>query len=132
MDKEFLLAAQNKFTFAATCLCIKELQNNPNYAVKIPVFLDATCSGIQHLAALIKDCELAKEVNLIPPLAELGGEKTSPADIYETLRTPINEKIRRLGREDPTFSNLEYVELSRSDVKQPIMTKTYNVTPPPL
>ena len=70
MDKEFLLAAQNKFTFAATCLCIKELQNNPNYAVKIPVFLDATCSGIQHLAALIKDCELAKEVNLIPPVGE--------------------------------------------------------------
>ena len=123
MNKEFLLAAQNKFTFAATCLCIKELQNNPNYAVKIPVFLDATCSGIQHLAALIKDCELAKEVNLIPDL-----EKTSPADIYEALRTPINEKIRRLGREDPTFSNLEYVELSRSDVKQPIMTKTYNVS----
>lgn len=69
-DKKFLLAAQNKFTFAATCLCIKELQNNPNYAVKIPVFLDATCSGIQHLAALIKDCELAKEVNLIPPVGE--------------------------------------------------------------
>ena len=86
MESEFMMNAENKFSFAAFCLLMRELDKNPEFNVKLPVCLDATCSGIQHLAAIIKDCELAKEVNLIP-----NGNLDVPADIYETLRTPINE-----------------------------------------
>lgn len=80
MNKDFMLKAENKFCFAAFCLVIRELNLNPNYEVKLPVFLDATCSGIQHLAALIKDCSLASEVNL---LSKEG--YNVPADIYESM-----------------------------------------------
>jgi len=45
---------------------MKELDKNPDYLVKLPVFLDATCSGIQHFAALLQDFELGSKVNLIP------------------------------------------------------------------
>lgn len=123
MNKEFMINAENKFSFAAFCLLLRELDLNVDYKVKLPVFLDATCSGILHLAAIIKDCELAKEVNLIPR-----DNLDVPADIYEALRTPINEEIRKTGRENASYPNLQYVNLSRSDVKHPIMTKTYNVT----
>ena len=123
MKSEFMLNAENKFSFAAFCLLMRELDLNPDYEVKLPMFLDATCSGIQHLAAIIKDCELAKEVNLIPK-----DKLDVPADIYESLRIPINEEIRKTGRENASYPNLQYVNLSRSDVKHPIMTKTYNVT----
>ena len=46
---------------AAFCLVLRELNKDPNYLVKLPVFLDATCSGIQQTfrrATLIKDYEL--------------------------------------------------------------------------
>ena len=44
---------------------MRELDRDPNYIIKTPVFLDATCSGIQHLAALLRDLELGTIVNLI-------------------------------------------------------------------
>jgi len=102
---------------------MKELHYNKNIPVKLPIFLDATCSGIQHLAALIRDTDLALKVNLTAPVKDTGSE-----DIYESLRGPINEEIRRVGREDSKYSNLTMVELTRKNVKTPIMTKTYNVT----
>jgi DNA-directed RNA polymerase, mitochondrial len=123
MDSEFILKAENKFVFSAFCLVIRELKKNPNYLVKLPVWLDATCSGIQHLAAIMRDFQLASEVNLIPQKDDEG-----VADIYNTLRIEINERIRAEGRDNYVFSNLEKVDLQRSDVKTPIMTKSYNVT----
>ena len=123
LDKNFIMMAENPIIFASLCLIIKELDRNRDYEVKIPVFLDATCSGIQHLAALISDIDLALNVNLIPNDSKLG-----PSDIYEELRKPINEEIRRVGREELAFDSLKHVDLTRKNIKLPIMTKTYNVT----
>lgn len=33
--------------------------------VRLPVYLDATCSGLQHISAIIKDLTLARNVNLV-------------------------------------------------------------------
>jgi DNA-directed RNA polymerase, mitochondrial len=123
MDKEFILKAENKIIFIVFCLIIRQLQKDTNYKVKLPVFLDATCSGIQHLAAIMRDFKLASEVNLITP-----NDSKGVSDIYNKLRIPINEEIRKYGKENPKYSILELVDLKRSDLKLPIMTKTYNVT----
>jgi hypothetical protein len=40
LDKELILNAENKFTFAAFCINMKEIHNNPNAIIKSPVFLD--------------------------------------------------------------------------------------------
>ena len=37
---------------------MRELDKNPNCLVRIHVFLDATCKGLQHLVAIRKDKEL--------------------------------------------------------------------------
>lgn len=123
MNKDFILKAENKFCFTAFCLIMKELKMNPDYIVKMPVFLDATCSGIQHLAALIKDKELAAEVNLV----DIPGVD-KPSDIYQSLVEPINEAIHAKGAEGFKYANLLEVKLRRKDVKHPIMTRTYNVS----
>src|ERR1700720_1252638 len=123
MDPEFILKAENKFVFTAFCLTIRELNKNPNFKVKIPVFLDATCSGIQHLAAVMRDLQLASEVNLVPQT-----DSIPPSDIYNSLRDPINERIRQFGRDNPLYSNLSLINFSRNDVKPSIMTTPYNVT----
>ncbi len=102
---------------------MRELNLDPNLEISIKIFFDATCSSIQHLASLIKDCELAQEVNLTSR-----DDIDVPADIYNVLRYPINEAIRKIGRDNPLYPNLEFVDLSRSDVKHPIIFKTYLLT----
>jgi DNA-directed RNA polymerase len=123
MNPEFILNAENKSAFTAFCLVMRELNKDPNYLVKLPIFLDATCSGVQHLAAIAQDLDLAQHVNLVP---QSDNDKVS--DIYAYLTDPINETIRAEGIANPIYSSLKFVKLERSDVKQPIMTKTYNVT----
>nr|YP_010130204.1 DNA-dependent RNA polymerase [Clavaria fumosa]QPZ51106.1 DNA-dependent RNA polymerase [Clavaria fumosa] len=123
MDPEFILKAENKFVFTAFCLSMRELNKNHNYKIKIPVFLDATCSWIQHLADVRRDLHLASEVNLVPQ-----NDSIPPSDIYNTLREPLNDRIRQFGRDNPLYSNLSLINLSRNDLKPSIMTTTYNVT----
>jgi len=123
LDPSLILAAENKFVFTAFCLNMREVHKNPNTIIKLPIFLDATCSGIQHLAALLQDIELGTHVNLIPYTSE---EK--PGDIYSEIIVPINKALNQYGKEDPNFSNLALVKLPRKILKQSIMTKVYNVT----
>jgi DNA-dependent RNA polymerase len=123
MEPEFMLKAENKYVFTSFCLTIREIEKDPNHLVNLPLFLDCTCSGIQHLAALMRDFQLASEVNLVPQ-----DDNDVVSDIYNTLRIPINERIRNYGRENILYSSLANINLERKHVKPPIMTKTYNVT----
>nr|YP_025889.1 DNA-dependent RNA polymerase [Moniliophthora perniciosa]AAQ74287.1 DNA-dependent RNA polymerase [Moniliophthora perniciosa] len=123
LDRELILTAESPFIFTAFCLNMREIHNNPNALIKTPVFLDASCSGIQHLAALMKDLELGANTNLIESTIE---EK--PGDIYERLLEPINKAINKFGEENIEYSMLSLVKLTRKEVKVPIMTKVYNVT----
>lgn len=53
MDPDFIVKAEDKFKFTALSLLLIELEKDPKYIVKLPIFFDATCSGIQHLAGII-------------------------------------------------------------------------------
>jgi DNA-directed RNA polymerase len=81
------------------------------------------CSGLQHLAAIMRDLQLASEVNLIPQ-----DDNTKVADVYTKVTKPINEEIRQFGRENLLYSNLSEVDGLRKDYKPSLMTTSYNVT----
>jgi len=102
---------------------IKNFHDDPNYKVKLPVFLDATCSGIQHLATLLLDKNPAKKVNMTP---QTNSEDVQ--DIYSDIMVDINKAINKYGILNPYFSSLAVVKLTRDIVKVSIMTKVYNVT----
>jgi len=102
---------------------MREIKNNPNHIIKTPVFLDATCSGIQHLAGLIRDYELGVNTNLLPQR-----EEDMPEDIYIYLLDIINKSINKFGKENFEYAILSMVKLERKLIKAPIMTKVYNVT----
>jgi DNA-directed RNA polymerase len=123
LDKELILSAESPFIFTAFCLNMREYHNNPDALIKTPVFLDATCSGIQHLAGLMKDLELGANTNLVKSTI-----KQKPGDVYQTLLEPINKAINEFGKNNIEFSMLSLVKLTRKEVKTPIMTKVYNVT----
>ena len=117
------MKADNPFTFTAFCLNMREIHNNPNHIIKTPVFLDATCSGIQHLAGLMKDVELGINTNLLPQK-----EDDFPEDIYNYLLNVINTQVNKYGKENIKYELLAHVKLSRKHIKAPVMTKVYNVT----
>lgn len=102
---------------------MKEIHNNSNAIIKTPIFLDATCSGIQHLAALMKDLELGANTNLLPSNME-----DKPKDIYSLLLVHINKKVNEYGVNNPEYENLENIKLSRKEIKTSVMTKVYNVS----
>jgi DNA-directed RNA polymerase len=102
---------------------MRELHINPKALINTPVFLDATCSGIQHLSALLLDLELGISVNLTPYKQEDGHN-----DIYYDLIEPINKVINKYGEDNHKISNLSLIELNRKIIKTSILTKVYNVS----
>lgn len=123
LEPDFILKAESKFLFTAFCLTMRDLYNNPKANVYLPVFLDATCSGIQHLAALLHDFETGKKVNLVP---QTNNDKVQ--DLYAELVEPINKAINKYGIINKEYHKFSKIKLSRDLLKTPIMTKVYNVT----
>jgi len=86
MDFNFIKKAESILSFISFCLVMKQLKKDPFYEVSLPIYIDATCSGIQHIAAMIKDLDLAK--NLIPQL-----QKDKVSDIYTSILDIVNKKF---------------------------------------
>ena len=123
MDMEFILRADSRFDFIAFCFAYKRFKNNKK--VHLPIFLDATCSGIQHLSTILKDVELAKSVNVIPDETDTTDKVH---DIYSEMIEPTNKRIASFVDENPSFFNLLNVNITRKLIKPTIMTVPYNVT----
>jgi hypothetical protein len=121
MKPNFILKAESPTIFTSFCLTMKRLRDDPNHLVHTPVFLDATCSGVQHFAAMLLDLELAKLVNLINTTDNVN-------DIYSELIPHINNAINQFGVDNFKYSKFRDVSLNRSILKKVIMTKSYNVT----
>ena len=120
LDPEFIASAESPYKFLAFSLALSELQKDPKAIIKLPVWLDATCSGIQHLSGLLADFTLGSNVNLVP--------SENISDIYSSLLQPINHNINKFGKENIEFQNLSNIKLTRKIIKRPIMTKVYNVS----
>jgi len=123
MEPTFISKAESRVIFAAFCLTMREIEKNPDALVYLPIFLDATCSGIQHFSALLKDFELGQHVNL-----KKQTDQDKVEDIYSEMIDPINKAINEYGKNNPEFIKLSLVKLSRKLLKAPIMTKLYNST----
>ena len=124
MEPDFLSKAESKFLFAAFSLILRELDKKADTLVYFPIFLDATCSGIQHFSALLKDLDLGNKVNL-----KKQTDIDKVEDIYSEMVEPINKAINAHGQENHDFVSLSLVKLNRKLLKPLIMTKLYNSTP---
>lgn len=144
MSHDFWQSAEDPFGFLAFCFewadyCKSGKDNN--FQSRIPVAMDATCSGLQHFSALMRDKVGGTEVNLIP--------NARPNDIYKTVSEVakekhqefINDPNRFLSKGDfkclDKYSVIELKQLARlwktedidrSLCKTPTMTTSYNVT----
>jgi DNA-directed RNA polymerase len=115
LDKDFILKADSPIKFAAFCLAYCSYINNSSTIIRLPVFLDATCSGLQHIACLLGDAALGELVNLKGNSRRDLYSETVPV-IQEALACHVNPLIRD-------------VLITRTLIKQPIMCIPYSISP---
>ena len=128
--------AESKLLFIAFCFEYNKYLEAVNKNItffdsNLPIQLDATCNGFQHLSLLIGDTELSQHLNL--------GSSTwddKPQDFYNFIALKLKkhfiEKLKQnkdlSDEERDIFKTLARLTIHRSVLKKVIMTIPYNVT----
>jgi len=117
------MKAAKPWRFLAACIEWSQFRSNPrNFDSCLPVTIDGTCNGLQHIAALRLNAQLADETNLAP--------SDEPKDIYRTIANQLKlvlETEKEAGVE-VAAQWLKEVEIDRDVCKSAVMTTPYGVT----
>ena len=97
------------------------------YCTGLPIHMDATCSGLQHFSALLRDPVGARFTNL----SALNGERKE--DIYMHVAALAKAKVQRHAADesckDHELAKLWLdIEITRNLAKKPVMTFPYGAT----
>ena len=108
--------AENPFGFLAACFewAGYVLVGNA-YVSHMPIALDGTCNGLQHFSAMLRDEELAEQVN-VKQVQDL------PADVYSAVR---DRAVALLGSD--AIGAEWATRIGRDTVKHPTMCTPYGV-----
>jgi DNA-directed RNA polymerase len=123
-EQTFWHDADKPFQFLAACMELVSAIQNPKHITHLPISLDGSCSGLQHLSAMTKAAEGAL-VNLV--------HSDAPQDIYSTVAERVTNNLKKLlTRNDLSQTErnlatmcLEY-GVTRSLVKRNVMTYGYS------
>ena len=129
-ENEFLKKADKPFSFLAFAYEYKSFIENPKiFQSSIPIAMDGSNNGFQHITALLRDKKGAKKVNVLATQ-----NQTIPNDIYKDVALQTQQIILEsedlvLTKERLTPSVLEintiYPKITRSLTKQNVMTEVY-------
>jgi DNA-directed RNA polymerase len=126
-DSDLYRAADSPFCAVAAVLeIIKAVESgNPvTYETGLIVHMDATCSGLQHFSAALRDPVGGACVNLVPLARK--------ADIYTAVAEHITRKLQGYvlgGTDQATLAGLWLdIGIDRKIAKKPVMTYVYSAT----
>lgn len=121
---KFMLLGKEPLLFLSCCVELKNYYADPNnFVSRLPIYLDATCSGLQHLSRMINDSNLAEYVNILNST-----RYDIPNDVYSHMISFVNEKIQGLIEKDNSLAILNNIEINREFIKPGIMTISYGST----
>jgi len=126
LNDEWLLKADKPFEFLAFCYEYDAyLQDPHNFESSLPVAVDGSNNGFQHIAALLRDTEGAKKVNVLP------NDTDEPADIYKEVAIVTKQLLETALQKDNKLQDFQeeikilLVHIDRSFVKKGVMTDSY-------
>jgi DNA-directed RNA polymerase len=126
MASTFWHKAKDPFQFLAFC---KEWAGyckfGYGYKTGLPIGVDATCSGLQHYSAMLKDPVGARYVNILP--------SNKPQDIYQEVANVLVKKLEELVASGAIQDSEEAKKwlalgINRSTTKRVVMTTVYSLT----
>lgn len=110
--------ADKPWQFLAFCLEFSDMMKNGlPFVSHIPVAVDATCSGIQHFSAILRDEEGGEAVNLLP--------NEERQDIYQRVADVMNTKLAHM---DDDIAKQWVGKVDRGLIKRNVMTMPYSAT----
>lgn len=111
-------AAGGAEAFTALAACFEWVgyrREGASFVSRLPIALDASCSGLQHLAAASRDEICGPRVNLVP--------SDACADVYQDVAEAVNEELAPMrGKIAQVLSG----KVNRTLVKKPTMTSVYS------
>jgi DNA-directed RNA polymerase len=111
--------ASEPFQFLRFCLEWKAFcEHGFGYVSHMVVPVDATCSGLQHYSAMLRDEVGGRSVNLVPRL--------SRQDIYQDVADRAIESLMALST--PEAANVVRLGIGRKEVKRQVMVVPYSGT----
>jgi len=116
------MKADKPFSFLAACYEISMLSNwhGDGYAIEdfpscLPIYIDGSNNGVQHLVAMSKDDEVAPLVNLVP--------SEVPGDVYMFIAEKVWANLRK--KEDKLVKN-KFKEIFKTAIK---LQREYETAP---
>ena len=109
-NDKFWKKAGDPFKFLAWCFEYQRYIQNPNsFTTAIPVAIDGSNNGFQHITALLCDIEGAKKVNVLPSYHKDSQLKMSDfyAEVAVVLREIMQKEIELFQRDKSKFQEQE-------------------------
>lgn len=107
--------------FLAACFAYADYKKHgADYPCHIPVGLDGSCNGLQHLSALALDSYGATNTNLV--------NADKPSDIYQIVANAVAADVLEDAKNGHDHALLWQGKISRSVVKRNVMTVSYGAT----
>lgn len=107
--------------FLAACFAYADYkEHGADYPCHLPVGLDGSCNGLQHLSAMLKDTFGAVNTNLV--------NADKPADIYQIVADAVAADVAEDAKNGHEYAQLWHGKITRSVVKRNVMTVSYGAT----
>lgn len=111
--------ADDPWMFLRACIEYQEYSHDPEgFRSRLPVLLDASSNGLQILSLLLRDTKGAEATNCSP--------SDTPQDIYMRVVGELENILK--GRSESFAGDWLKFGITRSLVKQPVMTLPYGAT----
>ncbi len=118
--KDFWAQADKPWVFLAACI---EWANHdaPGFVSHLPIALDASANGLQHLSALARDPAGAEATNLC--------DRNRPHDIYQQVADVLATEVQHAARVEHDARAAQWLgKITRRTVKRGVMTTPYGIT----
>ena len=116
ISTDFWKGADEPWSFLAFCFEWRDYQTSPKtFLSKLPIALDGSCNGLQHLSAMLRDEVGGAEVNLTANVQK--------KDIYSAVKDIAIQVLAGSG--EPLAKKILEFGIERSTCKRPVMIMPY-------
>lgn len=121
-DHRFWKEAEKPWCFlAASMEWAHYCHEGPNFTSYLPIAMDGTCNGLQHLSAMGRDAAGGRATNLVPGI--------KPADLYQQVADLVKVAVEADAKKGRQEAREWLGKITRKLVKRATMTTPYGVTP---